>query len=193
MKIIIKPKVQAFINEFMVDHNGKQAAIRAGYSPKTAEVQASRLLRNVKVRDALEKLEAEQAERLGLKSDGILGELKKIAFSDIRTIFGPNGTILPIHEWPDSIAAAVSSVEVVTTRVPWSDPVEYEYTSKFRLWDKKGALELLGKHRGLWNEGKLLADAITMTGTINMGPRKVEACVRDENTAAGRPLLRTKA
>lgn len=168
----IAPKVQAFINEYMVDHNGKQAAIRAGYSPKTAEVQASRLLRNAKVRAAVDEAETKQAERLELKSDGVLTELKKLAFSDIRTIFGPNGTILPIHEWPDAIAAAVSSVEVVTTRVPGSDPIEYEYTSKFRLWDKKGALELLGKNLRLWNENKELADAITLVGgTINMRPR----------------------
>ena len=50
----LTPKQARFVEEYLIDLNGKQAAIRAGYSPGTAEVQASRLLRNAKVRFALE-------------------------------------------------------------------------------------------------------------------------------------------
>ena len=84
----------AFILEYLKDRNGTQAAIRAGYSPRSAHVTASRLLRNAKVRHALRaaeaKFEADTAdaiERLALSREKALARLAQIAFCDIRAIF----------------------------------------------------------------------------------------------------------
>lgn len=68
-------KVSRFVDEYMKDLNGKQAAIRAGYSAKTAEQQASRLLRDVKVRAEVEKRQAELAETHGVTLKSLLTEL----------------------------------------------------------------------------------------------------------------------
>src|ERR1700751_1632756 len=72
-----------FVEEYILDLNGKQAAIRAGYSPKTAEVQASRLLRNVKVQVALEDAIQARSRRTQITADSVVTELAKLAFSNI--------------------------------------------------------------------------------------------------------------
>ena len=74
-----------FCKEYAIDFNGKHAAIRAGYSSKTAEQQASRLLRNVKVQKMLVKSTGERPARLEVHADRILSELIKIAYVKIET------------------------------------------------------------------------------------------------------------
>lgn len=59
----LNPKQQQFVNEYVVDHNAKQAAIRAGYSPRSAEVTGSRLLSNDKVAAQIKRMQAKAAER----------------------------------------------------------------------------------------------------------------------------------
>jgi len=71
-----------FAQEYVVDFNGKQAAIRAGYSEKTAESQASRLLRNVKVRTEIEKLLEDPVGKRNETRERALKELEQIAYTD---------------------------------------------------------------------------------------------------------------
>ena len=73
----LTPKQAAFVREYLTDRNGTQAAIRAGYSQKTAEVTASRLLRNVKVKQAVAKGEEKHAERCAVTLESITLELEK--------------------------------------------------------------------------------------------------------------------
>ncbi|MCK9210342.1 MAG: terminase small subunit [Ignavibacteriaceae bacterium] len=68
--------------EYLKDFNGKNAAQRVGYSEKTAEAQASRLLRNVKVKKLIEELSKKPVRRMELKIENIVKELKKIAFAN---------------------------------------------------------------------------------------------------------------
>ena len=60
---VLNPKQQSFVEEYLKDLNGAQAAIRAGYSPNRAEQTASRLLTNGKVKSAVQKAKAERSER----------------------------------------------------------------------------------------------------------------------------------
>jgi len=73
------PKQTLFVKEYLVDLNATQAAIRAGYSAKTAEQQGSRLLRNAQVAAAVESGQAERAERVEVKADDVLRDIKRIA------------------------------------------------------------------------------------------------------------------
>lgn len=75
----LTPKIQRFCEEYIIDLNGKQAAIRAEYSKKTAEQQASRLLSNVKVQKYIAKLQAERAKRTETDADYVINGLKAIA------------------------------------------------------------------------------------------------------------------
>ncbi len=76
-------KQQVFATEYLIDLNATQAAIRAGYSKKTAESQGSRLLRNVKVKEHLSELGTKRSERCEITSDEVLQEIAKIAFVNL--------------------------------------------------------------------------------------------------------------
>ena len=82
-----------FVKQYLIDLNAKQAAIRAGYSEKTAESQASRLLRNVKVKQAIDKALGKVAAKLDITHEKICDELALIGFSDLGEFveFGPTG------------------------------------------------------------------------------------------------------
>lgn len=75
----LTPKQQAFINEYMIDCNGTQAAIRAGYSPKTANEQASRLLANVNISRAVEIEQLKRSGKAGITAEYVLNGIKAIA------------------------------------------------------------------------------------------------------------------
>jgi phage terminase small subunit len=80
----LTPRQQRFVEEYLCDLNGKQAAIRAGYSPKTAEVQAAQTLRIPKVQAALSAALARRSQRTAITQDTVLRELAVLAQSDIR-------------------------------------------------------------------------------------------------------------
>lgn len=74
----LTPKQQRFVEEYLVDLNATQAAIRAGYSERTAESQASRLLRNVKVSTAIEEAQKARSERIEVTQDYVLENLTEV-------------------------------------------------------------------------------------------------------------------
>ena len=71
-------KQQIFCKEYIVDLNAKQACIRAGYSEKTAEQQASRLLRNVKVKSEVERLKAIREKKVELTAEKVLKDIERV-------------------------------------------------------------------------------------------------------------------
>lgn len=145
----LTPMQMLFVREYLVDLNATQAAIRAGYSAKTASEQGSRLLANVKIRQLIEQAMAERAQRTEITADMVLREFAKLGFSNMKdfTEWGPRGVKLkPSEELPDELAACVSEVSESFT--------EAGRTLKFKLHDKKGALEAIAKHLGMFVERK---------------------------------------
>lgn len=145
----LTPRQARFVAEYLVDLNGTKAAIRAGYSPNGADVHAARLLGNARIAAAVAEGQAKRLQKIELKSDAILRELLRLAMSDTRKLYHEDGSLKLPHEWDDDTAAAVSGVEVVETNI---GELATKMTKKVRLWDKKGALELLGKHLVLFRE-----------------------------------------
>lgn len=142
----LTPKQHRFVDEYLVDLNGKQAAIRAGYSPHTAEGQASRLLSKAKVHAQVELKRKELAGELGISRQRVLREMAKIAFSDPRDLFNQHGHLIPIHELSDSAAGAIASIEVDTIKIGEG---KVTVTTKVKCWDKGKQLENLLKHLGM--------------------------------------------
>lgn len=136
----MNPKRARFVAEYLKDLNATQAAIRAGYSPKTAKVQGYRLLTDAAVAAAVEAGQAARAARTEVTIDRVVLELARIAFADRRTILKPDGTVRPPVEWPSDVAAAVAGYECDGPRL------------KVKLSDKVAALNLLGKHLGAFAE-----------------------------------------
>jgi len=136
-------KQQRFVDEYLLDLNATQAAIRAGYSPNSAQEQSSRLLSNVMVSAAISRAKADRSIRTGINADRILEELAKIGFANIADL-----TDFLHGEGPGERVdtAAVQSIKVKTIPTEEGDIVERE----LRMVDKLKALELMGKHVDLF-------------------------------------------
>ena len=146
----MSPKQERFVEEYLVDLNARQAAIRAGYSEHTATEQASRLLTIVKVQEAVAAGRKKLAEKAGVTQERVLKEYARIAFLDIRKIFDEEGNLLPIHEIDDETVAAISGLEVEKRISAIAGPDVQSHTHKIKLADKKGALDSLARHLGMF-------------------------------------------
>lgn len=150
-KNTLTPKQSAFVDEYLVDLNATQAAIRAGYSAKTANEQGARLLANVSVAEEISERKKKRQERTEITQDRVLQELYRLCFLDIRKAFDEHGNLKPIHELDDDTAAAIAGIEVQEINAaPGSPPLGI--TKKFKLIEKKGPLELLMRHMGMLND-----------------------------------------
>lgn len=126
MNVALTDKQKKFCKEYVIDYNGTQAAIRAGYSEKTAKVQASQLLREEKILTVIKSYQKEQMQELCLSEEKVI--------NDLYTILMHCMSAQPVMEW---------------------DYEEHDYvkTGEYQF-DSKGALkaiELLGKHLGMFN------------------------------------------
>lgn len=141
-------KQSRFVVEYMEDFNATQAAIRAGYSPVSASVQASRNMENPQIQTAIRKAIERTQIRTEITQDAVLAELALLAFSDISNYeLDDFGNLKPAENAPPGIMRAVSSIKR-KMRVDKEGNVEREV--EFRLWDKPGPLKLAGRHLGLF-------------------------------------------
>lgn len=141
-----------FIDEYLLDRNGKKAAIRAGYKPAGAECQASRMLRNVKVETAVKKAIAEQQKRTQVTTDKVLAALWEVANSDFLDIYQKDGTLKSIHEMPEETRRAIASIEIKECGTNEDGGSKPSKTMKVRFWDKLRALEMLGRHLKMFSD-----------------------------------------
>lgn len=139
-------KQQRFVDEYLIDLNATQAAIRAGYSAKTADQQGSRLLANVKVKQAVAEKQAQRSKRTGVNQDRVVLELAKVAFAKITDIVDSNGKIKEDAS-PDDLAC-IESIKYKESDNEYGGSVEREV----KIASKLKALELLGKHLGMWSD-----------------------------------------
>lgn len=147
----LTPKQKAFVSEYLIDKNATQAAIRAGYSPKTANEQGARLLANVSIAKAIKKARNKREERTEITQDRVLLEYARIAFFDPRKLFCSDGSPKPIEELDADTAAALAGLEVREEfEGTGQDRVFIGYTKKYKLANKLGALDSLAKHLGLF-------------------------------------------
>ncbi len=107
----LTPKQKTFCQQYLIDLNGKQAAIRAGYSARTAEFQASRLLSFVKVQKYLQKLQAEARKRTDITKDEILSELASILRAKITDYLNFDGKKIQFKDFADLPESQIKAVE----------------------------------------------------------------------------------
>jgi phage terminase small subunit len=142
-----------FIEEYLQCLNATQAARKAGYSERSAAAQGAELLKNPKVRAALDRAIENRAIRVGVKADDVLGELLRLARVDIAGAYDEKGQLKPIHEIPEDIRRAIAGVDVEQLfEGRGKDRVQIGNLVKVRFWDKVRGLELLGKHLRLFDE-----------------------------------------
>jgi phage terminase small subunit len=172
----LTPKQERFVQEYLIDLNATQAAIRAGYSAKTANEQGSRLLTNVSVRSAIEAAQQKRADRTEITQDRVLQELARIAFFDLRKLYREDGSLKAMHELDDDAAAVLAGVDVVEmaggAKIGGDEGVSHVpmFTKKAKIPDKVAALGLAMRHLGM------LKDKTEVSGP-NGGPIKTDTTV----------------
>jgi phage terminase small subunit len=148
-------KQKRFVQEYLIDLNATQAAIRAGYSAKTASSQGERLLRNVEVAAALAERQGKIAAKLEITQERVIAELAKIGFAnmlDYVTIGSDGDPFVDLSGMSRDQAAAVSEITVEDFKDGRGEDARDVRKVKFKLHDKKGALIDLGKHLGMFKD-----------------------------------------
>jgi phage terminase small subunit len=143
----LTPKQEAFVREYLIDLNATQAAIRAGYSAKSAEVQGSRLLSNAKVAAAVAAAQKERSEKTGIDAAYVLNRLVEIDQMDVLDILRDDMSLKPVSEWPKVWRRYLSGFDVAEMFEGRGEDREMVGLLKKIKWpDKVKNLELLGKH-----------------------------------------------
>lgn len=140
-------KQEAFVKEYLIDLNATQAAIRAGYSAISAGVVGSQNLKKPNIEKAIEHEMNQRQERTKVSQDKVVKELAKLAFSNMKSFmkWGPDSIqILHSDQLSDDDAACVSEITQTTSANGG--------TIRIKLHDKRAALELLGRHLGMFSD-----------------------------------------
>jgi phage terminase small subunit len=143
------PKQQAFVSEYLVDLCGAKAAMRAGYSPRTAKRAAYELLQKEEIQAALATAMQARQQRTEVTIDRVVQELARLAFHDIGKLFDADGAPLRIADLDEDTRRAVAGLEVVSVG---NSDAGIGQVMKFKLVDKPKVLELLLRHLGAFTE-----------------------------------------
>ncbi|KOF56629.1 MULTISPECIES: terminase small subunit [Clostridium] len=140
-------KQKLFCDEYLIDLNVTQAAIRAGYSNSYARNHSYELLEKPAIKDYIDKAMAERSKRTGINQDRVIRELARIAFVKPSDVINVNNATVKKKVSDDDLAT-IQSVKIKTVPTAYGKGVERE----IKLADKMKALELLGKHLGMFTD-----------------------------------------
>lgn len=149
----LSEKHQRFVEEYLVDLNATQAAIRAGYSEKTAYAQGSALLKHIEVAKAIRAAKKARAERMAISQDRVLQELARIAYFDIRKTVAANGAPIPIQDLDADTAAAIAGIDVIEQyEQVGEERVLVGLLKKYKVFDKNTAITNAMRHLGMMKD-----------------------------------------
>lgn len=158
-------KQQRFVEEYLIDLNATQAAIRAGYKKtEYTDTNANKLLENTRIREAIDKAMAERSKRTGINQNRVIQELARIAFVNPQNVINAEDGSVREDATEDDLAC-IQSVKVKTMSGDKGCSEEREV----RLNDKMKALELLGKHLGMFTDKVELDADMELNISIDYG------------------------
>jgi len=150
---MLTAKQRRFCEEYVIDLNGAQAAVRTGYSSKTARITASKLLTNPNIQDYIQELREELSKRNEITADKVLAELVKIGFSDITNYLEVRGTrnnrtveIYKTSDLTDDQKGAISEIRQTKDGI------------SLKLHNKTEALHKIGIHLGMFTDRLQMLD-----------------------------------
>jgi phage terminase small subunit len=136
-------KQEMFCREYLIDLNATQAAIRAGYSAKTANEQGAQNLAKLSIQNRISDLKAERNEQTGIDAAYVLRRLVEIDQMDVLDILTSTGELKPVSQWPKVWRTTLSGLDVVEMSAEGNTAA---LLKKIKWPDKVKNLELLGKH-----------------------------------------------
>lgn len=140
-------KQKLFAAEYLIDLNATQAAIRAGYSVDTAGEIGHENLKKPEIQKAIAKAMAERSKRTGVNQDRVVQELAKLAFINMTNVVDSQGKIKE-----DATEDDRACIESIKYKESYTDAGGYGEEREVKIGSKLKALELLGKHLGMWND-----------------------------------------
>lgn len=166
----LNAKQRRFAEEYLVDLNATQAAIRAGYSEETAHAQGCALLKHPNVNELITELKRKRSERTGIDAAWLLTRLAAEAEADLSDLYDEDGRLLPVKDWPliwrqglvSGVKTAVSEDGVAFVDVKVSDRIK--------------RLELIGRHISV----QAFKDQVQVGGLDALAERLARAAERDE-------------
>lgn len=153
-------KQKRFVEEYLIDLNATQAAIRAGYSPDTAGSIGAENLKKPEIKSRIDKEMAERSRRTGINQDRVLQELARIGFAKITDVVDPDTAKIKPDASDDDLAC-IQSIKI--------KPNEFGTEREVKLYDKKSALVDLGKHLGLFKDKLELNGDMDLHITVDYG------------------------
>jgi phage terminase small subunit len=154
----LTPQQEQFCYEYVIDFNGAQSAIRAGYSPKGAKQQASTILTYPNVQAKITELTQERQAKAKKSADDVIAELEHIAFSRTGDVVEWNESgasfVKNSADIKDDAHAAIESIEVTEDMVGTDKNTRMVQKTKVKMHSKVKALEMLCKHHAVYPDNK---------------------------------------
>lgn len=175
---------EAYAQEYTkCPENQTQAAINAGFSPNTAAVKASVMMRDERIQKRIAELMEERNKRLRVSADYVLLRLVEIDQMDVIDILDDEGGLKPISQWPKVWRTSISAVDINRIRMAMKDDEEdIESTLQKIKWpDKVKNLELIGKHVDV----NAFKERLEVSGTVTIADRMAKARRRVKELAGG--------
>ncbi|WP_105537563.1 terminase small subunit [Cronobacter turicensis] len=139
-------KQEMFCREYLIDLNATQAAIRAGYSVKTANRTASENLSKPDIQNRIAELKNKRNEDVGINAAYVLQRLVEIDQMDVADILNDDGSLKAVSQWPKCWRITLQGIDISSTIRNFDEETEETILKKIKWPDKVKNLELLGKH-----------------------------------------------
>ncbi|OSJ41862.1 terminase, small subunit [Salmonella enterica subsp. enterica serovar Newport str. SHSN003] len=173
---------EAYAQEYTkCPENQTQAAINAGFSPNTAAVKASVMMRDERIQKRIAELMEERNKRLRVSADYVLLRLVEIDQMDVIDILNDDGTLKPIREWPKIWRTTLSGFDLSSTIMNMNEDSIETILKKIKWPDKVKNLELIGKHVDV----NAFKERLEVSGTVTIADRMAKARRRVKELAGG--------
>ncbi|EPP4478846.1 terminase small subunit [Salmonella enterica] len=161
--------------------NQTQAAINAGFSPNTAAVKASVMMRDERIQKRIAELMEERNKRMRVSADYVLMRLVEIDQMDVLDILNDDGSLKPIREWPKIWRTTLSGFDLSSTIMNMDETTIETILKKIKWPDKVKNLELIGKHVDV----NAFKERLEVSGTVTIADRMAAARRRVKEQAGG--------
>lgn len=169
-------KEEWLCREFVADAGENQtrayARVYPGTTYESARVLASKLFAKVNIQSRIAELRVERNKRLEISADRVLLELSKLAFYDPRGFFDEDGRLKPLGELDPDQAAVIGGIETFH-KVTGEDGDGMCITTKIKLPEKKGALELIGRNLKMWTDKVEVSGELTLADRMKAARERV--------------------
>ena len=173
---------EAYAQEYTkCPENQTQAAINAGFSPNTAAVKASVMMRDERIQKRIAELMEERNKRLRVSADYVLLRLVEIDQMDVIDILNDDGGLRPISQWPKIWRTTLSGFDLSSTIMNMDETSIETILKKIKWPDKVKNLELIGKHVDV----NAFKERLEVSGTVTIADRMARARRRVKEQAGG--------